>query len=469
MRWSGVILVALVAGGCASAPSHPPLEVGLGQVAITPPVGYRLAGYFYERLSTGVHDPLFARAIVFRQGDERFALVECDLCQTSADVVARARAMAESRTGIPADHIAICSTHTHTGPDYFGALAEHLHRIALHDHAGVDPARTVDYPTMLGDRIVQAIIVASASVQPAELAAGDTAQPNVAFNRRYVMTDGTVAWNPGKLNPKIARPAGPIDPRVDILRVTRSGGATAAVLTRFPLHPDTAGGTEYSADFPHYIEETVRSRLGTNVASIFAQGTSGNVNHVDVSNDSPQKGPDESARIGRLLGNAVCDALPTLSRVTRPTLAIATKTVHLPLQHFSSDEIAKARQAFEKIQERKLPFLVGVRATKIMRIEERHGGPIAAQVQAVRLGDDTAIVLLPSELFVEFGLAIKARSPFPHTIVIELANDSFGYVPTRKAFDEGAYEPTNATIEPGGGERLVEAAVGLLGRLKEMR
>jgi hypothetical protein len=68
---------------------------------------------------------------------------------------------------------------------------------------------------------------------------------------------------------------------------------------------------------------------------------------------------------------------------------------------------------------------------------------------------------------VEFGLAIKARSPFAHTLVIELANDSFGYVPTKQAFEQGAYEPTNSVIEPGGGERLVQTAVSLLEKLKE--
>ena len=106
------------------------------------------------------------------------------------------------------------------------------------------------------------------------------------------MKDGTVGWNPGRLNPKIDHPAGPIDPQIDILRIDRPGAKTpAAILTRFPLHPDTVGGTEYSADFPHYLEETLREKLAPNLMSIFAQGTSGNINHVNVPTDDPQKGP----------------------------------------------------------------------------------------------------------------------------------------------------------------------------------
>src|SRR6476646_3100232 len=94
--WAAAICIVLTASGCTTAPhaAQPPLEVGLATRDITPPVGYRLAGYFYERRSSAAHDPLQAKAIVFRQGDVRFAWVACDLCQTSPDVVERARAEA---------------------------------------------------------------------------------------------------------------------------------------------------------------------------------------------------------------------------------------------------------------------------------------------------------------------------------------------------------------------------------------
>jgi hypothetical protein len=77
-----------------------------------------------------------------------------------------------------------------------------------------------------------------------------------------------------------------------------------------------------------------------------------------------------------------------------------------------------------------------------------------------------AIVALPSEVFVEFGLAIKAASPFKTTIVFELANDSLGYIPTKKAFGEGSYEVVNSRLQSGGGEQLVETAVRLLKELQ---
>jgi len=88
------------------------------------------------------------------------------------------------------------------------------------------------------------------------------------------------------------------------------------------------------------------------------------------------------------------------------------------------------------------------------------------EVQVFRLDDDTALVGLPGEVFVELGLAIKQASAFPNTLVVELCNNDIGYVPTKKAFVEGSYEVVNSRVRSGGGERLVEAAIKLLDELK---
>ncbi len=72
---------------------------------------------------------------------------------------------------------------------------------------------------------------------------------------------------------------------------------------------------------------------------------------------------------------------------------------------------------------------------------------------------------LPGEIFVELGLAVKQCSPFPHTFVVELANENVGYVPDRRSYLEGNQEPESARCAPGSGERLVEAALRLLGEL----
>jgi hypothetical protein len=123
----------------------------------------------------------------------------------------------------------------------------------------------------------------------------------------------------------------------------------------------------------------------------------------------------------------------------------------------------------ETLDRDQAPFLTVVDAwSKMFRKQfwDQHDGKLPQEVQAVRLDDDTAMVFLPHEIFVELGITIKASSPFRTTIVVSLANDLDFYIPTRRAFEEGHYEPTTCPLPPGCGERLVAAAVDLLNDLK---
>jgi hypothetical protein len=108
-----------------------------------------------------------------------------------------------------------------------------------------------------------------------------------------------------------------------------------------------------------------------------------------------------------------------------------------------------------------------VRSHRILGVAGRAGKPYRVEVQVIALGKDVAWVSLPGEIFVELGLAVKKLSPFPHTFVVELANESVGYVPDRRSYAEGNYEPESARCAAGSGERLVEAAVKLLTQLHE--
>src|SRR3954466_14813032 len=104
----GLLIVFLLRG---SVRADDPLKAGVAVVDITPPAGYRMAGYYNERRNTGTHDPLLAQAVVFQQGANKAALVECDLVSMPAEVSSRARDLAEKRSGVPASHIAVSATH----------------------------------------------------------------------------------------------------------------------------------------------------------------------------------------------------------------------------------------------------------------------------------------------------------------------------------------------------------------------
>jgi hypothetical protein len=110
-----------------------------------------------------------------------------------------------------------------------------------------------------------------------------------------------------------------------------------------------------------------------------------------------------------------------------------------------------------------------VKAFRVLDVAARQGKPWEVEVQVITLGDQLAWVSLPGEIFVELGQAIKKGSPFPHTLIAELANGSIGYVPDKAAYPQGNYEVVSARCAEGSGELLVEAAVRLLGQMQKAK
>ncbi|MBN2270596.1 MAG: hypothetical protein JXN61_08280, partial [Sedimentisphaerales bacterium] len=409
------------------------MRAGVAVIDITPPVGYRMSGYFSERLSTGMLNPLQAKAIVLRQGGESAAMVFCDIIGISPEVSGRARKAATEKTGIPSENILIAATHSHTGPLYFGALRKYFHDKAVAED-GDDPCERIDYSSQFVAKLVEVIIRADAAAKPVRLKAGTARQDGLSFNRRFHMKDGTVRFNPGVLNPDIVRAAGPIDPQVGIVSfLSVEEEKPIAALVNFALHLDTVGGTLYAADYPFYIERSLREKYGDEFVLLFGTGTCGDINHIDVTNKERLK----TEHIGRTLGETVGSAAGKLKAVTEPLLKVRRQIVQVPLQKYGPGEIAWARESIKKVGTADLSFLEQVKAYKILAIELRGGDTIGLEVQVFRLSGDVAVVGLPGEVFVDLGLAIKRASPFATTLVIELCHDAPGYIPTEKGFAEG--------------------------------
>jgi len=436
------------------------LTAGLAVADITPPVGYRMSGYFSERLSTGTSNPLHAKAVVIRQGKVSAAMVFCDIIGLSLDVSSRARRRAAERTGIPASNILIAATHSHTGPLYFGALRKHFHDKAVAEH-GSDPCEKVNYAEQLVEKLAGIIEKADEAAKPVRLSAGSTEQQGLSFNRRFHMKDGTVRFNPGILNPDIVRAAGPIDPEVGMVFFNEADGDAVAAIVNFALHLDTVGGTKYAADYPYYLEQSLREKYDDKFVLMFGTGTCGDINHIDVTKKQRLK----TDYIGKTLAETVEAKNDSLKTISEPLLGVQSGIVKVPLQQFGPEKVEWARQNIKKVGTRELSFLQQVEAYKILARQMRPGQTIPLEVQVFRLNRDVAVVGLPGEVFVDLGLEIKRASPFATTLVIELCQDAPGYIPTKKAFTEGSYETVNSRIAPGGGEMMAEAAIRLLKEL----
>jgi neutral ceramidase len=453
------LLALLMAGGC-STPSHgpppEPLRIGVAQTDITPSAAYPMSGYYYERKNTGVRDRLHAKALVFAQGDERAVLVECDLSSVTPELTAEVRKLASTQTGIAPERINVAATHTHTGPDYRSNLREWLSQDR-------DPAA---YPARLIEGIAESIRLASEDLRPSRLHVGVGQQKTpISFCRRFLMKDGRVQTWANYRNAETVREASPIDPDVSILLVGDPNPARAA-LVNFALHLDTLGGTLLSADFPHDMAEALKPDLGERGITIFANGCCGNINHIDPR--AEKRNPTEL--IGRSIAETVKRALPSLRPIDHPRLAARRSVIEAPLQEATPSDLQWARALVEKDKKGdKPPFLEVVRAHKLLGLERLRAkmDHLSLEVHAIRLDSQTAIVTLPGEVFVEFGLDLKRRSPFETTFVVELSNtDETRYIPTREDYPLGGYEVGNSTLAPGGGEKLVEAALHLLQELR---
>jgi len=459
------------------------LHVGVAQVEITPPLGFPMAGYYHERLATGQKNPLWAKAVVFQQGETRAAWVVCDLTGIAIDLSTQVRKRAAEQTGIPSANIVVSATHSHTAPDYTKSL--YLHLGPQENLQTEQDLARAKYAGQLIANTVQAIVAAQKNAQPADLRAGSGLQQEpISFCRRFVMRDGSVRTWVGLKHPEALRSSAPIDPEVGLLQVNRAADTQPlGLLSSFALHLDTVGGLEWSADYPYFVQESVRAKLGPDVVSLFGTGTCGDINHAE-----PTGQPRNSTSvIGNSLGATVTAALTSLTPIQQPRFQVRSCVVPLPLEEVSPADIQHSLQLVQAIsQGEKVEFLEHVIAYKRLVLDRlwnktpvvdasQHislglthqwagvGEVLPIEVTVMTLGSDAAIVFLPGEVFVELGLAIKQASPFKTTLVVELSQAvETIYIPNRQAYAGGGYEVTNSLVQPGSGEMLVEAAVGLL-------
>ncbi|MBI3694989.1 MAG: neutral/alkaline non-lysosomal ceramidase N-terminal domain-containing protein, partial [Acidobacteria bacterium] len=247
-------------------PAAAAIEAGVGKADLTPPIGTPLAGYGARvgGPSTGVHDPLEARAVVLSNGVEKIALVAVDHLGFDHAMVERVRAAAE-KSGIARDHIFVMSSHTHAGG---GAYLEIFPELA-----GKFDRKIQEF---YEQRAADAIVVAARALRPAKIAIGAGAVAGLSRFRS--------SWPPG---------GGPIDPEVGVIRIDDAAtNQPFVVLMNFAAHPTVLGAKnfQFSADYVGYARQAVERFLGGAVMALFANGAQGTVA------PRPFRGADEFAR-----------------------------------------------------------------------------------------------------------------------------------------------------------------------------
>ncbi len=413
------------------------LHVGWSHVDVTPGRPVALIGQLHKRISERVRDPLTATALAVETrgggSSEQAILVSCDVLYIRKSVVDKIREVLKTKLpDFDADKLVLNATHTHTGPGFadedFGTLYD------VSKDEGVMPAS--EYAAFFVERIAQVAAEAWERRGPAGVnwALGHAV---VGMNRRARYFDGKAIMYGSTTRADFAGLEGYEDHGVEMLFFwDASGKLTGIVVNLACTAQETEGLNEISADFWYDVRQTLGARLGRDVHVLPQCAAAGDLSpHLLYRKKAEEamakrRGFSNRQEIARRIVDSVMDVLPTArdGATASPVFRHAVVRVNLPpapstaAPFYTTDAIA----------------------------------PV--ELHLLRLGD-VAIATNPFELYLDYGVRIKARSPAVLTMLVQLSCQHSGYLPTEKAIAGGGYSADKYVVGPEGGQVLVNETV----------
>jgi hypothetical protein len=439
-----------LAAGVSSMNTSSQLLAGAGQVDITPAVDIQLAGDSSRRRPVeSVIDPLYARALVLRQGPTTVCLVSTDLCYFKRRLTAPLRKQIADLLGTEPGAILLHATQNHSGPS-FGSYAIQAYPVpdeAWWLRSGGDER----YNPVVSQGIIKAVSQAVAALEPVTIRAARGVDGRLAFNRRFIRRDRTsVIQFPSNCDPVILKPEGPADPEIDLVVFysvdTGTNSRPVAALLNHTCHPAHGLSTcKVSADWPGLWAEETRRLLGSNCVALPFNGFCGNIEPI---NRLDPGGKKDLGRMVQWLMETTRRIQSKLASVTSVPLRYTSCVIPVKWRPIPADKLEKARalikehpQPLWKEQAKKVISGDWMLALEHLDMELLHTAQASYpyEIQAVRMGD-VALVGWPGEPFVEAQLSLKFQSPAPFLLTANECNDEAGYQPTRDAFERGGYE-----------------------------
>ena len=413
------------------------LQAGISKQVITPERDVSLAGYFNKRPNIGVLDDLYVKAVLFKKDSVITGLVSFDLIFVSLKLINNIKTKLKYKGYDFTDNLIMAATHTHTGPEL------RPNKNGLND-------KQFD---SLADKTVCAIEEAYANLQDTTVESAKTNNNPCAFNRRYWMKDGTVQTNPGKLNPNIDRPEGPVDDEISILTI-KQDGRLIGIITNICNHNDTVSGNLVSAEWPGRLEKTVQHELECDVTVLNLVGCSGNINHFNVTNDNDQTCYAETCRIGKIYGEIVVGLLDVLEPVEVDKIQVDSSDFVIPYQVISDEQVAEAKATIARIgnvsTDENLTSegiasgsgpVAKMFADQLLSFRKNCSGKSRTFIlTSIKLGKNLMFLCAPGEPFTEGGLHVKEKSPFKYNFIISYANGNGGYMCMPDCYERGGYE-----------------------------
>ncbi|MBN1665871.1 MAG: neutral/alkaline non-lysosomal ceramidase N-terminal domain-containing protein [Anaerolineales bacterium] len=398
------------------------MKLGYAQTDITPALErpVYLAGFGQNRRATGVHDPLYARALALQQGDTSLVLCALDLIGFFQDAVQQVTGRVQVE--FPDVQLIIASTHTHHGPDTMGLWGPDDRR------RGVDER----YYAALKDQVVVTILDSLQRLQPvAHFKTGAIQAPGLAKNAR---------------DPEIR------DEELTCLQFLDEHSNPMATVVDFPCHPEVLWEHNpiITSDYPGVLRQQIEAVTGA--PAVFFSGALGGMMTPDVQEHSFA----EAEAMGRALAQVALDCL-----------------ANAPSQRAGEIELAVRRSWFE-VRLSNILFQVAIRRGLLPDPRQQKGlfkGPVRSQVNLVCIGG-CWLVTVPGELLPKLGLQIKAQlraGGAPVTGIIGLANDELGYILPPEDFRyplnplaPGEHYEETMSISKQIGPRMMAAVAALL-------
>jgi hypothetical protein len=437
------------------------LRAGASAIDITPPVGVLLDGYGARtKPSEGVHDPLFARALVLDYEDGgAAAIVGCDLLGMHPWITGEVRRRAEEAYGIPTDGVMVSATHNHAGP---AGLREGM-------FARLDEALAEE----VAGKIVQAIGDAWEGRRPVTTKVGAVTVDTVAMNRRD--------------------PEGPVDAALPVVLFESEDGPVACLIN-FACHATVLDGRNLmlSAEFPGVACRIVHQATGAGV--VYLNGACGDVNPAWVEQEFPSV-----ERAGQAVGGQAVSLIADLraagrglrshnirwdeylplaspGRVVEPRLQYQRREIELPQRVFLEDDEYARRLDAAREEAAKHPAGSPERRGAMAEASRweserwaavwarRSGMPGSRQteIQTISLGEGLALLALPGEFFAETAAGVRASTGVHDLLVACYANDYLGYVVPEAEYDRGGYETGITFFAPEAESIIRETAIEML-------
>ncbi|MCB9768490.1 MAG: neutral/alkaline non-lysosomal ceramidase N-terminal domain-containing protein [Candidatus Omnitrophica bacterium] len=394
------------------------LQAGQGIVDITPPIGIELAGFHKtpgnERLIEGIRKPCAVRALVLSMGPEESAIVSVDIVGVSHDFSHKVSERVEAETGIPAGRVRICATHSHSTPTLrfclqWGAIPE-------------------EYGNTVADSIVEAVSKAKADLSPAQLFIGKATAEGANFNR--TTKDYQTEDHFDKESSDSTRW---LDRDLHVLRFDRFEEKDPLLWYHFSAHPVCYTDTLAGPDWPALVTETIEAKLG--ITPSFLQGHAGDVNPGD---GDPWLGVPE--KVADRVVEAIIEANDNAVEVGVHDIPVFVEKVQIPLDpERLQQDLSAYREHPDQCSSGEWVDSGFAKAWfERASAWDPNRQNLEIQVSVMRLGE-VALLFHPSELFSYYGLWIRERSPFKHTLLVGYTDGLIGYLTDPSSYEKHEY------------------------------